>query len=176
MGRCPTPHAQNSHYISDPPSSCSHLYYTAAGNDFDGQLPTDLGRINGLRRLEVADNAIDGSIPTEFGMLVNLELLLLNDNLGITGPLPSELGVCAELEELNVKDTSISGPFPAEIGNLPNLEKVYIEGTSLTGNLDSLACSGQYDFFNANCGGPGIECTCCSICCDSNGRNCVNGS
>jgi hypothetical protein len=151
-----------------------HLFASTAGNDFDGQLPSDLGRLEGLKILEVSNNAIVGTIPTEFGLMADLEELRLNENAGISGPLPSELGLCTELEVLNVKDTGISGIFPTVIGDLPNLEQISVEGTDISGNFDTFACTGQYVFVNANCVvGAQINCACCNTCCDSNGRNCV---
>ena len=60
-----------------------------AGNEFSGQLPSDLGLISTLHELDFSNNAFSGTIPSEFGSLTNLM-------------------------KLDVSDTSLSGQIPVE--------------------------------------------------------------
>lgn len=145
------------------------------GNDFTGQLPTDLGRMVGLKEFNLADNGLSGTIPTEFGGMVDLKDFTVRNNPELSGQVPSEMGTCVELQDFNVALTDISGSFPLEVGSVLNLEKVYLEGTRIVGNLDTWACNANiaFEIIVANCQpNAGAECSCCTTCCDSAGNNC----
>ena len=82
-------------------------------NKLEGQMPSDLGNLAKLERLNVVLNRLNGEIPSELGMLSNLEELALLGN-------------------------KLTGEIPSELGNLTNLEKLYLSvGNQFTGCIPS---------------------------------------
>ena len=71
-----------------------------------GEIPSELGSLSNLKRLELSGNDLSGEIPSELGSLSNLEVLGLDFNQ-LTGCIPGGLrGV------LNSDDDYYSGlPF-----------------------------------------------------------------
>lgn len=170
-------------------------------NRLDGEIPTELGRLTTLKRLGLGSNSIAGSIPTELGQLVELTSLGLQGNY-LVGSLPSELGQLTKLHGLVAckyclgvgymaisylanhclcrfpyltVNNALGGSIPASFQSLTDLKVLFLEATSLTGNFDSILCSGQtYQLFYANCGGesPSVICSCCTHCCLGDGIGC----
>ena len=50
-------------------------------NNLTGRIPSTLGNLVNLRKLELANNQLTGYFPSALGNLGNLELLRVNDNL-----------------------------------------------------------------------------------------------
>jgi hypothetical protein len=73
--------------------------------------------------------------------------------------------------------TGLSGDLPPGFSSLDNLAKVYLQGTSITGNLNLFFCREGFDEVKADCiDTPNLICQCCSECCDQAGDNCKEGS
>ena len=65
-------------------------------SDLGGTIPSSLGSLSSLERLDLASNQLTGEVPAELGRLVNLvELHLVNNRL--TGELPQALTGLTEL-------------------------------------------------------------------------------
>ena len=60
-------------------------------NKLTGTLPTQLGRMTGLRQVWLQDNDLTGPIPTELGRITQMYQLLMNLN-GFSGTIPSQFG------------------------------------------------------------------------------------
>ncbi len=103
-------------------------------NNLTGNLPSELGRLPYLRRLEISQNMLSGPMPSELGSLRHLRLLHMFDN-SLTGPIPPELGNLSQLEELDLRSNSLTGPVPPEFGNLSRLEHLKLDRNSLTGPI-----------------------------------------
>ena len=78
-------------------------------NKFGGGIPTTLGSPTNLREHTVGANLVTGAIPTYLGTLKALEKLDLSDNIAITGTTPSELEMLTTLKFLDTSGTSITG-------------------------------------------------------------------
>ena len=65
----------------------------------------------------LGSNSLTGSIPSQLGDLANLARLDLNDN-GLTGSIPSELGDFAKLTELRLDDNDLTGRLPDDLLSL----------------------------------------------------------
>ena len=105
-------------------------------NQLAGPLPSALGKLANLQRLDLGYNRLTGSIPSELGKLVNLQRLDLGDN-ELTGSIPSELGKLANLQWLSLSGNELTGPIPSDIGKLANLERLFLGGNELTGAIPS---------------------------------------
>src|SRR5690606_25780107 len=60
-------------------------------NNLNGTLPTTLGELKNLEKLELSFNSISGKIPNEVGNLEKLEVLAINGT-ALTGSIPASLG------------------------------------------------------------------------------------
>lgn len=82
-------------------------------------------------------NNLEGQIPSGLGNLARLERLNLPLNK-LNGEIPAELGMLAELEELTLLGNRLSGRIPSELGDLVHLEKLYLSvGNQFTGCIPS---------------------------------------
>lgn len=106
-----------------------------AGNNLQGQIPTQIGDLVYLQHLNLSGNQLNGSIPAEIGNLSNLQYLDLGWCYGISGPLPVEIGNLTALMDLYLGANQLSGPIPAEIGNLTNLERLDLQFNCLSGQI-----------------------------------------
>ena len=73
-----------------------------------GSIPTQLGIMSSLERLEMHETSLSGTVPTEAGQLNNLETLLLHETY-VTGEMPEE--VCS-LTKLKILEANCRGLSP----------------------------------------------------------------
>ncbi len=102
---------------------------TLPGMGLNGRIPPELGDLDQLVLLRLANNRLTGPIPPELGKLANLHLLSLGDN-ALTGPIPPELGKLANLHLLSLGQNDPTGVAPpARAGGL------WLAGNRLTGAI-----------------------------------------
>lgn len=106
------------------------------GNGLTGTLPSALGDLAHLRRLNIQTDPLTGPIPAELGKLAVLEFLDLTAN-GLTGSIPPELGALANLDRLDLRNNALSGSIPPELGDLANLEWLHLQNNLFTGEIPS---------------------------------------
>ena len=103
-------------------------------NNLAGPIPTELGNLASLERLDLSGNPLSGTIPAELGNLAHLrDLVLQNDAL--SGPIPAELGNLTNLRSLWLNGNVLSGPIPTELGNLANLVTLNLQFNDLAGAI-----------------------------------------
>ena len=93
------------------------------GNNLNGAIPPDLGKLSHLSHLNLASNRLTGTIPPELGELSNLSELVLAYNQ-LSGPIPPELGNLYNLRLIHFAGNQLSGPIPAALANLRFLESL----------------------------------------------------
>jgi len=98
-------------------------------NELRGTIPTSIGKFTQLTHLEllVKDYSLSPEsnvLPTEIGMLTNLERLDLSGST-IGGTVPSELSKLSELKTLGLHQTDLKGSIPSEICFNDDLEVIY---------------------------------------------------
>ncbi|KAL2915804.1 hypothetical protein HK105_204751 [Polyrhizophydium stewartii] len=110
-------------------------------NRLQGRIPFEIGQLVHLERLWLSDNNFLGEIPTSIGNLRNLQTLVLSHNQ-LYGEIPSEIGYLISLQGLWLSYNKLSGKIPAELGNLPQLKFFEWEGnrfhSDLPANLERL--------------------------------------
>ena len=114
------------------------------GNNLEGEIPAELGRLSQLEGLYLAGNELSGSIPQELSDLYNLEVLMLFDN-DLTGAIPYQFGNLESLEVMHLSRNQLSGRIPPQLGNLENLRRLHLTVNDLSdsiptslGNLSNL--------------------------------------
>ena len=86
-------------------------------NNLTGNIPTELGNLTKLTRLNLARNQLTGTIPAALGKLTNLTTLYLWDNQ-LAGTVPAALGKLTNLKALWIPDNQLTGTVPEELTNL----------------------------------------------------------
>ena len=104
------------------------------GNNLEGEIPAELGRLSQLEGLYLARNELSGSIPPELGDLYNLEVLMLFDN-DLTGAIPYQFGNLESLEVMHLSRNQLSGRIPTQLGNLENLRRLHLTVNELSGSI-----------------------------------------
>ncbi len=103
-------------------------------NQIAGEILADLGSLTNLRYLWMDGNRLSGGIPHELSNLYNLRRLNLASNQ-LSGEIPAELGSLAALRELNLSSNQLTGPVPASLGNLSNLAVLQLSENRLSGEI-----------------------------------------
>ena len=102
------------------------------GKQLSGPIPSALGNLTNLERLNLWGNQLSGPIPSELGNLTNLERLSLWGNQ-LSGSIPSELGNLANLQALSLDSNQLSGSIPSELANLDNLRALSLGNNQFSG-------------------------------------------
>ena len=105
-------------------------------NGLMGNIPSALGRLAHLGRLELDGNSLDGVIPAELGGLTYLRHLRLSGN-NLIGQIPSGLADLPFLVSMNLSNNRLSGEIPDELGGMTYLTWVSLERNHLTGQIPS---------------------------------------
>ena len=82
-----------------------------SSNDFNGEIPKEIGTLRSLLGLNLSHNKLRGGIPTSLGSLSNLEWLDLSSNQ-LFGSIPPQLVSLTFLSCLNLSQNELSGPIP----------------------------------------------------------------
>ena len=106
------------------------------GNLLKGSLPPELGELDQLQELGIADSNLTGVIPRELGRLTQLQELVLEEN-DLTGPIPHEIGLLPELRYLDLSDNNLSGEIPPSLMESESLEDIDLGNNTLTGSIPS---------------------------------------
>ncbi|XP_059066682.1 receptor-like protein EIX2 [Cryptomeria japonica] len=80
-------------------------------NQLNGYLPSDLGKLKGLKLLNLSMNNFNGAIPNSIVQLTWLESLDLSTN-NFSGQIPPDLGSLSYLGALNFSNNNFSGSIP----------------------------------------------------------------
>ena len=93
------------------------------------------GRPARVAALQLSDSGLNGEIPPQLGALDGLLDLRLSDNQ-LAGPIPPELGDLASLHRLWLDGNRLTGPVPPTLGQLGALEDLRLDGNALSGCRD----------------------------------------
>ena len=104
-------------------------------NTLLGEIPSELGALEGLIDLNLSLNALSSTIPPEIGELTELQQLDLHGNI-LSGPVPAELGNLKKLRRLRLHENSLTGQLPRSLTQLKNLETLTFGGQGLCAPRD----------------------------------------
>ena len=106
-------------------------------NNLDGTLPSRLGDLEFLTRLDLELNSrLRGSIPSSLGNLSNLTFLKFSAT-GLSGSIPGSLGGLSNLRTLHLNNSALSGSIPSQLGNLTSVTSFHIGHNQLSGTIPS---------------------------------------
>lgn len=107
-----------------------------ANNYVNGSIPRDLVRCGNLQYLDLSQNLIVGRLPDFINELPRLKYLDLSGN-NFSGPVPAAFGQLPELQILNLFSNLLNATIPSFLGNLPNLLQFNLAYNPLTGTIPS---------------------------------------
>ncbi|CAL2264777.1 unnamed protein product [Prunus armeniaca] len=111
---------QYNYWFYFPPSM--YLY----NNNINGNVPTEIGQLQFLHKLDLRLNNFSGSIPDQISNLKNLDTLDLSIN-HLAGKIPDSLKSLNFLSYLNVSYNDLEGPIPTST-QLRSLNATVFEG------------------------------------------------
>jgi Leucine-rich repeat (LRR) protein len=128
-----------------------------SNNGFGNAMPTAIGLLTSLQRLQLNTNAFNfippeignlraltslylysftknqNSIPSTLGQLTNLEVLDIHStNFAAAGGFPRGLGALTKLKILSAYYCNFKGLIPTEIGNMVSLENLFLGSNGFT--------------------------------------------
>ncbi len=123
--------------IEESPARVRGLWLGGDGGgkgSLKGSIPPALGRLTGLRVLELDQNSLTGEIPGALGRLTSLHTMDLSNNQ-LEGGIPTAFGELVRLERLRLFQNQLTGEIPTEFGRLTNLRDMWLFSNQLSGEL-----------------------------------------
>jgi hypothetical protein len=110
------------------------------GQNLVGEIPADIGKLQGLQRLNFARNRLSGSIPENFYLLVNLTNIHFAVNQ-LSGSISPSIGQLVNLQYFSLQTNRFTGTLPQEVGNLKKIIMFNVVNNQLTGNIPAALAS-----------------------------------
>ncbi|CAM0949161.1 unnamed protein product [Alopecurus aequalis] len=105
-----------------------------AGKNVSGYIPSELGSLLFLRRLNLHDNRLTGAIPAALSNASSLHSLFLYNN-ALTGELPVALCDIPRLQNLDVSRNSLSGELPLDLRSCRSLQRLILARNAFSGEV-----------------------------------------
>ncbi|KAI9088617.1 hypothetical protein K1719_029731 [Acacia pycnantha] len=119
--------------------SCSHknqrvTHLVLQGYQLSGTISPFIGNLSFLRVIDLRNNNFQGEIPKDLGRLVKLEILYFNYNI-LTGEFPINVTSCSNLKNLSFGGNQLTGKIPMELGYLHKLEHLFLFENNFIGQI-----------------------------------------
>uniref|UniRef100_A0A0E0MEV0 Protein kinase domain-containing protein n=1 Tax=Oryza punctata TaxID=4537 RepID=A0A0E0MEV0_ORYPU len=105
-----------------------------AGKNLSGYVPSVLGSLALLRRLNLHGNRLSGTVPPALANATSLHSLFLYGN-NLTGGLPPELCHLPRLQNLDLSDNALTGSLPPELGRCKQLQRLMLSRNGFSGEI-----------------------------------------
>lgn len=105
-----------------------------SGKNLSGYIPSELGLLVFLRRLNLHGNRLSGSIPSQLFNATSLHSIFLYDN-NLSGELPPSICNPPRLQNIDLSRNSLSGTLPAELGGCHELQRLFLTGNRFSGRI-----------------------------------------
>lgn len=97
-----------------------------------GYIPSELGTLLFLRRLNLHGNRLTGPVPAQLFNATSLHSVFLYDNL-ISGAFPAAACDVPRLQNLDLSRNAIAGPLPPGLRRCRQLQRLILMGNRLSG-------------------------------------------
>ncbi|KAK1403207.1 receptor protein kinase-like protein ZAR1 [Heracleum sosnowskyi] len=105
------------------------------GNNFHGSIPAQLFNASSLHSIFLYSNNLSGSLPTAMCNLPRLQNLDLSNN-SLSSSIPKDLKNCRQLQRLILAENKFSGEIPVGVfPELANLVQLDLSSNSLNGSI-----------------------------------------
>ncbi|CAN8238644.1 unnamed protein product [Cochlearia groenlandica] len=105
-----------------------------AGKHLRGYIPSELGSLVYLRRLNLHNNELFGSIPTQlFNATALHSIFLYNNNL--SGSLPPSICNLPRLQNLDLSKNSFSGSLSPDLNKCKELQRLILAANNFSGDI-----------------------------------------
>ncbi|XVE85293.1 hypothetical protein DITRI_Ditri17bG0080200 [Diplodiscus trichospermus] len=105
-----------------------------AGKNLRGYIPSELGSLIYLRRLNLHNNYFYGSIPDQLFNATSLHSLFFYGN-NLSGLLPPSICNLPRLQNLDLSNNSLSGPLPENLKNCKQLQRLILAQNKFSGEI-----------------------------------------
>lgn len=105
-----------------------------AGKQLRGYIPSELGSLVYLRRLNLHDNELSGSIPTQLFNARALHSLFLYRN-NLSGTLPPSICTLPKLQNLDLSVNSLSGTLSPGLNKCKQLQRLILADNNFSGEI-----------------------------------------
>ncbi|XP_010415324.1 PREDICTED: receptor protein kinase-like protein ZAR1 [Camelina sativa] len=105
-----------------------------AGKNLRGYIPSELGSLVYLRRLNLHNNELHGSIPTQLFNATSLHSLFLYGN-NLTGALPPSICKLPKLQNLDLSSNSLSGTLSPDLNKCKQLQRLILAANKFSGEV-----------------------------------------
>ncbi|XP_061993100.1 receptor protein kinase-like protein ZAR1 [Rosa rugosa] len=113
-----------------------------SGKNLRGYIPSELGNLVYLRRLNLHSNNFYGAIPTQLFNATSLHSLFLYGN-NLSGQLPPSICNLPRLQNLDLSNNSLSGSLDKGLNNCKQLQRLILAGNHFTGEIPAGIWSGM---------------------------------
>ncbi|KAL8218857.1 hypothetical protein R6Q57_022230 [Mikania cordata] len=107
-----------------------------AGKTLRGYIPSELGNLKYLRRLNLHDNSFHGSIPDQIFNATSLHSIFLYGN-NLSGNLPASICNPPRLQNIDLSHNSLSGTIQKFLGNCRQLQRLILAENEFSGEIPS---------------------------------------
>ncbi|KAL5205264.1 hypothetical protein ABZP36_033473 [Zizania latifolia] len=105
-----------------------------AGKNISGYIPSELGSLLFLRRLNLHDNRLTGAIPAALSNASSLHSVFLYGN-ALTGGFPVALCDLPRLQNLDVSRNALSGELSVDLRNCRSLQRLILTRNAFSGEV-----------------------------------------
>ncbi|KAL3501032.1 hypothetical protein ACH5RR_035481 [Cinchona calisaya] len=105
-----------------------------AAKNLRGYIPSELGTLVYLRRLNLHGNNFYGSIPDQLFNASSLHSIFLYGN-NLSGTLPPSICNLPRLQNLDLSNNSLSEALPKELRNCRQLQRLILAGNKFSGEI-----------------------------------------
>ncbi|XP_021746504.1 receptor protein kinase-like protein ZAR1 [Chenopodium quinoa] len=107
---------------------------SVAGKNLRGYIPSELGSLTFLRRLNLHGNSFYGSIPDQIFNATSLHSIFLYGN-NLSGPLPTSMCSLPKIQNVDVSGNSLSGEIPNGLKECKQLQRLILARNNFSGEL-----------------------------------------
>ena len=116
--------------------------------------------------LDLSGNAFNGNIPSDIGKMQSLEEIMLYNNK-LTGTIPNQITFLKNVNRISMSYNDFKGTIPSEFGKMEHLTLLHLHSNRLTGTLDINRAVDSITDCGETAAMPNmVECDQCSYCCN----------